>query len=79
LLLVTVEVYIWQALSNARGGGERVRNRIVAGSFIPVVPLVAAFPSLQKHRQGGLPLGARGERTTQDGASRIQELTVSMP
>jgi hypothetical protein len=44
-----------------------------------VVPLVAAFPSLQKYRQGGLPLAAGGERTTQDDGSRIQELTVSMP
>jgi hypothetical protein len=59
--------------------GEQVWKRIVTGSFIPVVPLVAAFPSLQKYRQGGLPLAAGGERTTQDDGSRIQELTVSMP
>jgi multiple sugar transport system permease protein len=79
LLPVTVGIRNGQALSNAGGRWRAVWKRIVTGSFNPVVPLVPAFPSLQKYRQGGLPLAAGGERTTQDDGSRIQELTVSMP
>ena len=58
LLPVTVGVCNWQALSNAGAGGEQVWNLIVTGSFIPVVPLVAAFLPLQKYWQGGLSLGS---------------------
>jgi multiple sugar transport system permease protein len=58
LLPVTVGVYNWQALSNAGAGGEQVWNLIVTGSFISVIPLVAAFLSLQKYWQGGLSLGS---------------------
>lgn len=58
LLPVTVGVYNWQALSNAGAGGEQVWNLIVTGSFLSVVPLVAAFLSLQKYWQGGLSLGS---------------------
>ncbi|WP_051433030.1 carbohydrate ABC transporter permease [Promicromonospora kroppenstedtii] len=58
LLPVTVGIYNWQALSNAGAGGEQVWNLIVTGSFLSVVPLVAAFLSLQKYWQGGLSLGS---------------------
>lgn len=49
LLPVTVGVYDRQALSNAGAGGVQVWNLIVTGLFIWVVPLVAAFCSLQKY------------------------------
>lgn len=58
LLPVTVGIYNWQALSNAGAGGEQVWNLIVTGSFLSVVPLVAAFLSLQRYWQGGLSLGS---------------------
>jgi multiple sugar transport system permease protein len=58
LLPVTVGLSNWEALSNAGAGGEQVWNLIVTGSFISVVPLVAAFLSLQKYWQGGLSLGS---------------------
>lgn len=58
LLPVTVGVYNWQALSDAGAGGEQVWNLIVTGSFISVVPLVAALPSLQRYWQGGFSLGS---------------------
>ncbi|WP_454851366.1 hypothetical protein [Promicromonospora soli] len=51
-------VYNWQALSDAGAGGEQVWNLIVTGSFLSVLPLVAAFLSLQKYWRGGLSLGS---------------------
>lgn len=58
LLPVTVGLNNWQALSNAGAGGEQVWNLIVTGALISIIPLIAAFLSMQRYWQSGLSLGA---------------------
>lgn len=58
LLPVTVGLNAWQMEAVASNGIVQPWNFIVTGSLISVLPLIAAFLSLQRYWQGGLSLGS---------------------
>lgn len=58
LLPVTVGLNHWQMMAAGSNGIIQPWNYIVTGSFISVLPLIAAFLSLQRYWQGGLSLGS---------------------
>lgn len=56
---VTVGIGLWtQLASGNNGGGQSLWNLIIVGSLVSIVPLIAAFVSLQKYWQGGLSMGS---------------------
>jgi multiple sugar transport system permease protein len=54
---VTVGLAQWAASSNAGGGARVLFSTVITGSFISVIPLVAAFLYLQRFWQSGLSAG----------------------
>jgi multiple sugar transport system permease protein len=55
---ITVGLAQWAASSNAGGGARVLFSTVITGSFISVIPLVAAFLYLQRFWQSGLSSGS---------------------
>jgi multiple sugar transport system permease protein len=58
LFPLTLGLNVWNTVSNASGGGKPVYNLIALGSFLSVVPLLAAFVLLGRYWRRGLTAGA---------------------
>ena len=54
---ITVGLAQWQAQASAAGGSQALFSIVITGSFISVLPLVAAFLYLQRYWQTGLATG----------------------
>ncbi|NEB03477.1 carbohydrate ABC transporter permease [Streptomyces sp. SID13726] len=57
LLPLTVGLAQWQTAASGQSGAQALFSRVITGSFISVVPLMAAFLYLQKYWQSGLTSG----------------------
>lgn len=57
LLPITVGLTQWQSASAAGGGAQALFSIVITGSFISVIPLIAAFLYLQRYWQTGLATG----------------------
>lgn len=55
---VTVGLYQWNGQATSGGGSEALFSLVIAGAFIAIVPLVAAFLLLQRYWQSGLATGS---------------------
>jgi multiple sugar transport system permease protein len=58
LFPLTLGLNVWNTVSHASGGGKPVYNLIALGSFLSVVPLLAAFVILGRYWRRGLTAGA---------------------
>lgn len=58
LLPLTVGLRSWYQSATLGNGGAAAFNVIIAGAFVAIVPLIAAFLLLQRHWRGGLTIGA---------------------
>ncbi|MER6952440.1 carbohydrate ABC transporter permease [Streptomyces sp. NPDC002623] len=57
LLPLTVGLAQWQTAASGQSGAQALFSRVITGSFISVLPLMAAFLYLQKYWQSGLTSG----------------------
>ena len=55
---LTIGINQWNKLGSTAGNGELIQNLVITGSLLMIVPLIAAFLSLQRYWQTGLSLGA---------------------
>jgi multiple sugar transport system permease protein len=55
---LTIGINQWNKLGSTAGNGELIQNLVITGSLLMIVPLIAAFLSLQRYWQSGLSLGA---------------------
>jgi len=55
---LTLGLNVWNSVSNAGVGAKPSYHLIALGSFISVLPLIAAFILLGKYWRGGLTTGA---------------------
>ena len=58
LFPLTLGLNVWNTVSHAAGGSKPVYNLIALGSFLSVVPLLAAFVLLGRYWRRGLTAGA---------------------
>lgn len=60
LLPITVGLANWQvqSVSGAAANGGHIWNLVMLGSLVSIIPLVAAFLTLQRYWQGGLSAGS---------------------
>ncbi|WP_432970139.1 carbohydrate ABC transporter permease [Dactylosporangium sp. CA-233914] len=57
LFPVTVGLAQWQGTASAGGGAQVLFSTVLTGSFVSVLPLIAAFIFLQRYWQSGLATG----------------------
>ncbi|MEV5846157.1 carbohydrate ABC transporter permease [Streptomyces sp. NPDC051985] len=57
LLPLTVGLAQWQTAASGQSGAQALFSRVITGSFLSVLPLMAAFLYLQKYWQSGLSSG----------------------
>ena len=55
---VTVGLYQWNGSATAGGGSEALFSIVITGSFVAIVPLIAAFLMLQRYWESGLATGS---------------------
>jgi multiple sugar transport system permease protein len=58
LFPLTVGLRTWYQSATIGNGGQALFNVIVAGAFVAVLPLIAAFLLLQRYWRGGLTMGS---------------------
>jgi len=55
---LTIGLNEWNKLGSTAGNGALIQNLVITAALITIVPLIAAFLSLQRYWQSGLSLGA---------------------
>jgi multiple sugar transport system permease protein len=58
LFPLTVGLRVWYQSATIGNGGQALFNVVVIGSFVAILPLIAAFLLLQRYWRGGLTLGS---------------------